>query len=78
MTTRLASAAETMARVLGMPGYKCAVVDHPSEECLAEYVRADGVFISPRDHQTLTWAAGTGAPSSISACAVLVQRPSRI
>jgi hypothetical protein len=41
MTTRLASAAETMARVLGMPGYKCAVVDHPSEECLAEYVRAD-------------------------------------
>ena len=29
MTTRFASAAELMARVLGMPGYAFAVIDHP-------------------------------------------------
>lgn len=29
MTTRFVSAAETMSRVLGMPGYKFAVIDHP-------------------------------------------------
>jgi hypothetical protein len=43
MTTRFASAAELMARVLGMPGYKFAVIDHPissaSDEQLAEYAR---------------------------------------
>lgn len=44
MTTRLVSAAELMHRVLGMPDYKFAVVDHPisnaSDEQLAEYARA--------------------------------------
>jgi hypothetical protein len=44
MTTRFASAAELMARVLGMPGYKFAVIDHPissaSDEQLARYARA--------------------------------------
>ena len=43
MTTRFASAAKLMARVLGMPGYKFAVIDHPissaSDEQLAEYAR---------------------------------------
>ena len=29
MTTRFVSAAELMARVLGMPGYGFAVIDHP-------------------------------------------------
>jgi hypothetical protein len=44
MTTRFVSAAELMARVLGMPGYKFAIIDHPlssaSDERLAEYARA--------------------------------------
>jgi hypothetical protein len=43
MTTRFVSAAELMARVLGVPGYKFAVIDHPissaSDEQLAEYAR---------------------------------------
>jgi hypothetical protein len=29
MTTRFVSAADLMARVLGMPGYAFAVIDHP-------------------------------------------------
>lgn len=29
MTTRFVSAAELMSRVLGMPGYLFAVIDHP-------------------------------------------------
>lgn len=29
MTTRFVSAAETMSRVLGMPGYRFAIIDHP-------------------------------------------------
>ena len=29
MTTRFVSAAEMMSRVLGMPGYKFAMIDHP-------------------------------------------------
>ena len=29
MTTRFVSAAETMGRVLGLPGYAFAVIDHP-------------------------------------------------
>lgn len=44
MTARFVSAAELMARVLGMPGYKFAVIGHPissaSDEQLAEYARA--------------------------------------
>ena len=44
MTSRFTSAAELMARVLGMPGYRFAVIDHPissaSDERLAEYARA--------------------------------------
>jgi hypothetical protein len=43
MTSRFVSAAELMCRVLGMPGYKFAVIDHPissaSDERLAEYAR---------------------------------------
>ena len=43
MTSRFVSAAELMSRVLGMPGYKFAVIDHPissaSDERLAEYAR---------------------------------------
>ena len=44
MTERFVSAAEMMCRVLGMPGYKFAVIGHPisnaSDEQLAEYARA--------------------------------------
>ncbi|MBS0517842.1 MAG: hypothetical protein JSR90_04075 [Proteobacteria bacterium] len=29
MTTRFVSAAEMMSRVLGLPGYAFAVIDHP-------------------------------------------------
>ena len=29
MTSEFASAAELMAQVLGMPGYKFAIIDHP-------------------------------------------------
>jgi hypothetical protein len=43
MTTRFVSAAELMARVLGMPGYPFVVIGHPissaSDEQLAEYAR---------------------------------------
>jgi hypothetical protein len=43
MTTRFVSAAELMARVLGMPGYRFAVIEHPlssaSDERLEEYAR---------------------------------------
>ena len=44
MTTRFASAAELMCRVLGMPDYRFVIIDHPissaSDEVLAEYARA--------------------------------------
>ena len=44
MTARFASAAELMARVLGMPGYEFVVIGHPissaSDETLADYARA--------------------------------------
>jgi len=29
MTTRFTSAAETMGKALGMPGYEIAIIDHP-------------------------------------------------
>jgi hypothetical protein len=44
MTTRFASAAELMCKVLGMPDYKFVVIGHPissaSDAQLAEYARA--------------------------------------
>ena len=44
MTTRCVSAAELMCRVLGVPGFKFAVIDHPissaSDQRLADYARA--------------------------------------
>ena len=44
MTTRFASAAEMMGRVLGMPDYKFATIDHPvssaTDEELAAKARA--------------------------------------
>jgi hypothetical protein len=44
MTTRFVSAAELMCRVLGVPNYRFAVIDHPissaSDQQLAEYARA--------------------------------------
>jgi hypothetical protein len=44
MTTRFASAAELMSRVLGVPDFRFAVIDHPissaSDELLEAYARA--------------------------------------
>jgi hypothetical protein len=44
MTTRFVSAAELMSRVLGMPGYQFAVIDHPvssaGDDALAAMARA--------------------------------------
>jgi hypothetical protein len=44
MTTRFVSAADLMCRVLGVPGFKYAVIDHPissaSDERLAGHARA--------------------------------------
>jgi hypothetical protein len=44
MTTRFASAAELMSRVLGVPDFRFAVIDHPissaSDERLEAYARA--------------------------------------
>ena len=44
MTARFTSGAELMARVLGMPNYKFAVIGHPistaSDDQLADYARA--------------------------------------
>jgi hypothetical protein len=44
MTSRFTSAAALMCRVLGMPDYKFAVIDHPissaADELLAEYAQA--------------------------------------
>lgn len=43
MTARFTSGAELMARVLGMPNYKFAVIGHPistaSDEQLQQYAR---------------------------------------
>jgi hypothetical protein len=43
MTTRFASAAELMCRVLGMPAYEFAVIGHPissaSDDDLTQYAR---------------------------------------
>jgi hypothetical protein len=44
MTARFVSAAEMMARVLGLPGYGFVTIGHPissaSDDQLAEYARA--------------------------------------
>ena len=44
MTARFVSAAEMMAKVLGMPSYKFVVIGHPissaSDDKLAQYARA--------------------------------------
>ena len=40
MTTRFVSAAELMARVLGMPGYAFAVIPHPVSSADDDGLRA--------------------------------------
>lgn len=56
MTARFVSAAELMARVLGVPGFKFAVIDHPissaSDEELAARAQATieqarGILLRP-------------------------------
>ena len=46
MTTRFVSAAELMARVLGLPGYPFAVIEHPvSSASDAELAQRAGVVL---------------------------------
>ena len=40
MTTRFASAAETMGRVLGMPGYPFSTIEHPVSSATDEELKA--------------------------------------
>jgi hypothetical protein len=44
MTTQFVTAAQTMGRVLGLPGYAFAVIDHPvssaTDEALRERAKA--------------------------------------
>jgi hypothetical protein len=40
MTTRFASAAETMGRVLGMPGYPFPVIEHPVSSATDDELKA--------------------------------------
>lgn len=40
MTERFVSAAELMARVLGMPGYKFAVIGHPVSSASSDGLKA--------------------------------------
>jgi hypothetical protein len=40
MTTRFVSAAELMARVLGMPGYPFAIISHPVSSATGDDLRA--------------------------------------
>jgi hypothetical protein len=40
MTERFVSAAELMARVLGMPGYPFAVISHPVSSATGDDLRA--------------------------------------
>ncbi|MBL8673801.1 MAG: hypothetical protein IPK81_04115 [Rhodospirillales bacterium] len=40
MTTRFTTAAEIMARALGMTGYRFAVIDHPVSSATDEGLRA--------------------------------------
>ena len=39
MTTRFVSAAALMARVLGYPGYECAVIPHPISSATGDALR---------------------------------------
>ena len=40
MTTRFASAAETMGRVLGMPGYAFSTIEHPVSSATDDELKA--------------------------------------
>jgi hypothetical protein len=40
MTTRFSSAAETMGRVLGMPGYAFSTIEHPVSSATDDELRA--------------------------------------
>jgi len=40
MTTRFASAAEMMGKVLGLPGYKFARIEHPISSASEDELRA--------------------------------------
>ena len=48
MTTRFASAAELMARVLGFPGYGFAVIEHPISSADDATLRAMAMAASNR------------------------------
>jgi hypothetical protein len=53
MTTRFASAAELMARVLGFPGYGFAVIEHPISSADDDALRAMAIVAADRAQQLL-------------------------
>ncbi len=59
MTTRFVSAAELMARVLGMPGYGFAVIPHPVSSATDAALRAMAAIAAGAARERLT---GTDFP----------------
>jgi hypothetical protein len=57
MTTRFASAAELMARVLGFPGYRFAVIGHPISSADDNTLRAKAVAAADQARRLLLGAS---------------------
>jgi hypothetical protein len=53
MTTRFVTAAELMARVLGMPGYPFAVITHPVSSATDEELKAMAASVTEEVRQLL-------------------------
>lgn len=60
MTTRFVSAAELMARVLGMPGYPFAVINHPVSSATDEELKAMAASVTEDVRQLLLGHARGG------------------
>jgi hypothetical protein len=57
MTTRFVSAAELMARVLGFPDYRFAVIDHPVSSAADDGLRAMAEAAAAQASRLLVQAA---------------------
>jgi hypothetical protein len=60
MTTRFVSAAELMARVLGMPGYSFAVINHPVSSATDEELKAMAASVTEDVRRLLLGDANNG------------------
>ena len=60
MTTRFVSAAELMARVLGMPGYPFAVINHPVSSATDEELKAMAASVTEEVRKLLLGDARGG------------------